>query len=146
MKTEITILLADDHALVRRGFRRMLEDEGDLRVVGEAANGAEAVQLARKFRPRVVVMDMAMPGTDGLQATREILRNEPETAILMLSMYAEENYIRNALDAGARGYILKNALDVDLAAAIRDVAAGKRVLGRGLIAPEVEPEDRYNRL
>ncbi|HZT29674.1 MAG TPA: response regulator transcription factor [Bryobacteraceae bacterium] len=146
MKTEITVLLADDHSLVRRGFRRMLEDDPDMRVVGEAADGAEAVRLALELRPRVVVMDVAMPGMDGFQATREILRHQPETAVLVLSMYAEENYVRNAFDAGARGYILKNALDVDLASAIRDAAAGKQVLGPGVLAPSAEPADSYDRL
>lgn len=146
MKTEITVLLADDHSLVRRGFRRMLEDDPDMRVVGEAADGAEAVRLALELRPRVVVMDVAMPGMDGFQATREILRHQPETAVLVLSMYAEENYVRNAFDAGARGYILKNALDVDLASAIRYSAAGKQVLGPGVLAPSAEPADSYDRL
>jgi DNA-binding NarL/FixJ family response regulator len=145
MSAEITVLLVDDHGLVRRGFRRMLEDETDLRVVGEAASGAEAVQLASQLRPMVVVMDIAMPGMDGIQATREILRNEPQTAILVLSMHADENYMRNAFAAGARGYLLKGALDVDLAAAIRDVAAGRQVIGRGFAAREA-PDDGFNRL
>ena len=125
MSDEIAVMLVDDHGLVRKGFRRMLEDDPEIRVVGEATNGQEAIKLAQELRPRVIVMDMAMPGLDGVQATREILKQLPETAILILSMYSEENYVRNALDAGARGYVLKEALDVDLAGAIKELAAGK---------------------
>jgi len=121
----ITVLLADDHALVRRGFRRMLEDEADIEVIGEASNGIETVSLAMERRPNVVVMDYAMPELDGVQATAEIKHKAPDCAVLMLSMHADENYVRNALDAGARGYLLKNAIEVDLAAAIREVAAGR---------------------
>ncbi|HOK44961.1 MAG TPA: response regulator transcription factor [Bryobacteraceae bacterium] len=146
MSDVISVLLVDDHALVRKGFRRMIEDDPGIAVIGEASNGMEAVQLAQQLRPRVIVMDMAMPGMDGVQATREILRRLPETAIVILSMYAQESYVRHAFDAGALGYILKNAIDVDLAAAIRDVAAGKRVLDPGLIAAEREPDDVFGRL
>lgn len=113
--SEITVLLADDHHLVRRGFRRMLEDDPDLVVVGEASDGDEAVQMALSLVPRVVVMDCAMPGTSGLVATRRILEALPGTAILMLSMHAEQTLVTQALDAGARGYILKSAIDLDLA-------------------------------
>jgi DNA-binding NarL/FixJ family response regulator len=104
--SEISVLLVDDHALVRKGFRRILEDDPQIRVVDEAANGQEAIRLARRLHPRVIVMDMAMPGLDGVQATREIVKNQPDIAVLILSMYSEENYVRNALDAGARGYML----------------------------------------
>ncbi|MGA2329990.1 MAG: response regulator transcription factor [Bryobacteraceae bacterium] len=146
MSSEISVLLVDDHALVRKGFRRMIEDDPDIRVVGEASSGLEAVQLCQQLKPQVIVMDMAMPEMDGVQATREILKRMPKTAILMLSMYAQENYVRNAFDAGALGYILKNANDIDLASAIKDVAAGKRVLDPGLITAEREPEDSFDRL
>jgi DNA-binding NarL/FixJ family response regulator len=104
-----------------------LEDDPDIQVIGEAGTGVDAIHMAEKFCPRVVVMDMSMPGLDGVQATREILKKAPSTAVLILSMYSEENYVRNALDAGARGYLLKEALDVDLAGAIKDLAAGKNV-------------------
>ncbi|MDZ4802882.1 MAG: response regulator transcription factor [Bryobacteraceae bacterium] len=120
----ITVLLVDDHALVRRGFRRLLEDEPDIEVVGEAGNGLEAVTLASELQPNVVVMDYAMPGLDGVQATNEIRRQVPDSIVLMLSMHSDENYRRNAAEAGASGYALKNAIDVDLAAAIREVAGG----------------------
>jgi DNA-binding NarL/FixJ family response regulator len=146
MSNEIKVLLVDDHGLVRKGFRRMLEDDPGIRVVGEATNGEEAIKLAQELHPRVIVMDMAMPGLDGVQATREILKNLPGTAVLILSMYSEENYVRNALDAGARGYVLKEALDVDLAGAIKDLAAGKTVIGPGVLAPHREPDPDYERL
>lgn len=124
----ITVLLADDHPLVRRGFRRMLEDDDAIEVVGEASDGEEAIRLARAARPRVVVMDYAMPGVNGVAATRQILRDLPQTAVVMLSMHAEETLVRQALEAGVRGYILKSAIDLDLSAAVRRAAAGELVL------------------
>ena len=128
MSPKITVLLVDDHALVRRGFRRLLEDDASIAVVGEASNGEEAIQLVRQLSPQVVVMDAAMPGTGGLAATRAILASAPDVRILMLSMHSEETLVRQAMDAGARGYVLKNALDLDLAAAVTRVAAGEIVL------------------
>jgi DNA-binding NarL/FixJ family response regulator len=118
-------LLVDDHSLVRRGFRRMLEDEPDMKVVGEAGDGEEAVKLAKQLHPQVVVMDCALPGMNGLQATREILEDSSHTAVLMLSMHTESTWVRQAIDAGAKGYMLKNALELELGAAIRKVAAGE---------------------
>jgi DNA-binding NarL/FixJ family response regulator len=128
MPSKISVLLVDDHSLVRRGFRRMLEDEPDMNVVGEASDGAEAIKLAKELKPKVIVMDSAMPGTGGLVATRKILESTPEQIILMLSMHSEETLVRQALEAGARGYMLKNAVDLELAAAIRKVAKGEVVL------------------
>jgi len=128
MTSKITVLLVDDHTLVRRGFRRLLEDDPAIDVVGEASNGDEAIQLVRELSPQVVVMDAAMPGTGGLAATRAILATSPAVRILMLSMHSEETLVRQAMDSGARGYILKNALDLDLAAAVTRVAAGEIVL------------------
>jgi DNA-binding NarL/FixJ family response regulator len=127
MEKKISVLLVDDHTLVRRGFRRMLEDEPDMKVVGEAGDGEEAIKLARELHPRVVVMDCALPGMNGLEATREILDNVPDTAVLMLSMHTESTWVRRAIDAGAKGYVLKNALDLELGAAIRKVAAGETI-------------------
>ena len=132
---KITILLVDDHSLVRRGFRRILEDEPDLVVVGEASNGEEAIRLARELRPRVVVMDCALPGMSGLVATRRILDASPQQMVLMLSMHSEDTLVRQALEAGARGYILKNAVDLELVTAIRRVAAGEVVLAPQLSRP-----------
>jgi DNA-binding NarL/FixJ family response regulator len=135
MPTKIKVLLVDDHSLVRRGFRRMLEDEADIVVIGEASNGDEAVRLARELAPQVIVMDCALPGTSGLAATRKILETAPPKAILMLSMHSEDTLVRQAMDAGARGYILKNAVDLELATAIRKVAAGEIVLDPQLAKP-----------
>jgi DNA-binding NarL/FixJ family response regulator len=128
MPNKITVLLVDDHSLVRRGFRRMLEDEPDMTVVGEASDGTEAIKLAKQLKPKVIVMDSALPGTSGLAATRKILESTPEQIILMLSMHSEETLVRQALEAGARGYVLKNAVDLELPAAIRKVAEGQVVL------------------
>jgi DNA-binding NarL/FixJ family response regulator len=113
----------------------MLEDDGDIDVVGEAANGEDAIRLALELRPRVVVMDSAMPGTSWLAATRSILASTPDIAILMLSMHSEETLVRQAMAAGARGYILKNVVDLDLAAAIKRVAAGETVLDPAVVRP-----------
>ena len=130
-----TVLLADDHSLVRRGFRRILEDDPTIDVVGEASDGDEAVRLARTLKPQVVVMDCAMPGKSGLVATREILSGDTSTAVLMLSMHSEETLVQQALAAGASGYILKSALDLDLAGAVKRVAAGERVIDPALTRP-----------
>ena len=125
---KITVLLVDDHHLVRRGFRRMLEDEDDIVVLGEASDGQEAVDKARDLAPAVIVMDFALPGMNGAAAARQILKTAPRTGILMLSMHSEPNYVRTCLDAGARGYLLKNAVDLELIDAVRKVAAGQQVL------------------
>lgn len=128
MSDRITVLLVDDHALVRRGFRRLLEDDPAIEVVGEASTADEAIRQAAQRKPRVIVMDCAMPGGNGLVATRTILTQAPDTAVLMLSMHSEDTLVREALETGARGYVLKNALDLDLAAAVKRVAAGETVL------------------
>jgi DNA-binding NarL/FixJ family response regulator len=128
MPKKISVMLVDDHSLVRRGFRRIIEDESDMEVVAEAGDGEEAVRLAARHRPRVIVMDCALPGVSGLVATQRILDTAPDTAILMLSMHSEDTLVRQALAAGARGYILKNAVDLELVEAIRKVAAGEQVL------------------
>lgn len=135
MADKISVLLVDDHSLVRRGFRRILEDEPDITVAGEAGDGAEAVRLARELQPQVVVMDCAMPKMNGLEATRKILEKQPQALVLMLSMHPEETLVRQALDAGARGYVLKNAVDLELGAAIRRVVAGETVLDSQLRRP-----------
>jgi DNA-binding NarL/FixJ family response regulator len=128
MTEKISVLLVDDHALVRRGFRRMLEDEEDIVVKGEASDGEEAVRLAHQLQPKVIVMDCALPGISGLVATRQIIEDNPKAVVLMLSMHSEDTWVRQALEAGARGYMLKNAVDMELVTAIRRVAAGEEVL------------------
>ena len=152
MPEKISVLLVDDHSLVRRGFRRMLEDEPDISVIAEASDGLEAVNLARSLKPQVIVMDCALPEINGLQATRKILEFAPQTLVLMLSMHTEETWVRQAMEAGARGYVLKNALDLELGSAIRRIVAGETVIdgqislhdnlkgerGAGLTAREVE--------
>jgi DNA-binding NarL/FixJ family response regulator len=142
MPPKITVLLVDDHALVRRGFRRMLEDDADISVVGEASEGSEAVRLALELRPRVIVMDCAMPELSGIEATRQILAKYPEAAILMLSMHSEETLVRQALEAGARGYVLKNAMDLDLVSAVRSIAAGMTVLDPQVSRPDALKGER----
>jgi DNA-binding NarL/FixJ family response regulator len=142
----ITVLLADDHALVRRGFRRLLEDDPELTVVGEASNGEEAIRLAASLAPAVIVMDAAMPGTSGLAAIRAILQQRPSAAILMLSMHSEETLVRQAMTAGARGYVLKSAIDLDLAAAVKKVAAGEVVLDPAVARPAPLAGERARRL
>ena len=152
MPDRISVLLVDDHSLVRRGFRRMLEDEPDMNVVGEASDGAEAVQQAQLLKPRVIVMDCALPEMNGIQATRKILEFAPQTLILMLTMHTEDTWVRQALEAGAKGYVLKSALDLELSSAIRRMVNGEKVLdgqlsfqqslkgerGSGLTVREVE--------
>jgi len=122
------ILIADDHGIVRAGIRLLLERQGDLEVVAEAADGVEAVQSALAARPDVCILDVAMPRLTGLQAAREILAQLPRTRVLMLSMHDDEHYLYAALQAGAGGYVLKREADHDLVAAIRAVARGEAFL------------------
>lgn len=135
MPDKISVLLVDDHAMVRQGFRRLLEDESDIVVVGESGDGLDAVKVAGQLKPQVIVMDCALPGISGLVAARRILEASPDVAILMLSMHSEETWVRQALDAGARGYILKSAMELELPVAIRKVAAGETVLDPAISRP-----------
>ena len=140
----IRVLLADDHALVRQGFRRILEDEKDIEVVGEAGGGAEAIALDQELNPDVVVLDMSMPEINGLHAAIEILRRRPDRPIMILSMFDDAQYVRNALAAGVRGYILKNALETDLLLAVRTLAGGGRFLSAELAAAAENPPAEEN--
>lgn len=142
MLRKLTVLLVDDHALVRRGFRRMLEDDAEICVVGEAGDGKEAVAQALHLRPAVVVMDCALPECSGIEAIRKIREKFAEAKILMLSMHAEETLVRQALEAGAQGYILKNAADLDLVRAVKAVASGQQVLDPQLDKPEALKGER----
>jgi DNA-binding NarL/FixJ family response regulator len=146
MPDKITVLLVDDHALVRKGFRRMLEDDRTIAVVGEASDGNEAVRLALELRPRVTVMDCALPGITGIEATRQIRAKNPDATILMLSMHSEDTLVRQALEAGARGYILKNAIDLDLTSAVKRAAEGKMVLDPQLAKPDALKGERESGL
>jgi DNA-binding NarL/FixJ family response regulator len=143
MANKISVLLVDDHSLVRRGFRRILEDEPDIDVVGEASDGIEAVRLAHELHPEVIVMDCALPRMNGLDATRQILKKSPEIIVLMLSMHPERTWVRRSLEAGARGYILKNAVDLELGAAIRKVVAGETVLDPQVENPKALKGERH---
>jgi len=125
---KVTVLLVDDHILVRRGFRRMLKDDAEIEVVGEAGDGHDAVALAASLKPRVVVMDFALPSMNGAVATRLIRKASTEIEVLILSMHSENNFVRTCLEAGARGYLLKNAVDLELVDAVKQVAQGIEVL------------------
>lgn len=130
MKTEkpVTIVIADDHALIREGTKQLLDEHPGLSVVGEAADGQEAVEVVTRLKPDVVLMDIAMPGTNGIEATRRIKKTSPSTSVLALTAYDDEQYIYALLDAGAAGYLLKNVGGEELARAIYAVAEGESVL------------------
>ena len=122
---KITVLLAEDHTIVREGFRKMLELENDIEVIGEAEDGRKAVALAKKLRPAVVLMDIAMPHLNGLEATRQILKAVPATKVLMLSAHSDDAYVKNATESGAAGFLLKQTSAHDVCRAIREVHQGK---------------------
>ncbi len=124
----IRILLADDHALFREGLKSLLESEPDFRVIGEASDGREALRAALEVRPDVILMDIQMPGLDGVEATKEILREDPEAKVVMLTMYRQDAYVFEAVKAGARGYLLKDASAQELIDAIRRVCSGEVLL------------------
>ena len=138
----IRILLADDHAVVRQGFRMILSSHPDLEIVGEAGNGREAVELAATLRPDVVVMDVAMPELNGIEATRRLASSVPHARVIALSMHKDSVYVRETLRAGARGYLLKDSVAADLVSAVRAVAAGE-----GYLSPAVSDAvlDDYRR-
>ncbi len=128
----IKILLADDHALVRSGFKMILDAQPDMQIVGEAGNGREAVELAEKLQPDLIVMDVTMPELNGIEATRRAATAAPRARVLALSMHKDAVYVREILRAGARGYLLKDSADADLLAAVRAVAKGEGYLSPGV--------------
>ncbi|HUQ91178.1 MAG TPA: response regulator transcription factor [Bryobacteraceae bacterium] len=132
MPRKIRIVLADDHAVVRKGFRLILNQEPDMEVVAEAGNGPDAVRLALEMKPDLMIMDIAMPEMNGVEATRRIRENCPDCQILILSMHKDSVYVRETLRAGARGYLLKESIDEDLLRAVRSVAQGG-----GFLSPEI---------
>ena len=122
---KLRILLADDHGVVRKGLRFLLESEPDLEVVGEAADGRQAVDMAEELRPDVVVMDIAMPWLNGIDATGQIVKQQPAVGVIMLSMHSDEEYLVRTLTAGAKGYLLKDSAETDLVQAVHSVSDGK---------------------
>jgi two-component system, NarL family, response regulator NreC len=153
---QIRIILADDHTVIRSGLRLLLEQQPDFKVVAEAEDGRQAVQLVAEHHPDVVILDIGMPRLNGIEATRQIVAQEPHPNVVILSMHSDESYVLRALKAGARGYILKNAADADLIRAVRAVSEGKSffspVIGKMLLEDyvrqvrEKEVEDSYDLL
>jgi DNA-binding NarL/FixJ family response regulator len=137
----IAVLLVDDHAVVRQGLRALIEAEGDMVVVGEAENGRQAVAQTKKLLPDVVVMDVAMPGMNGLEATRQIVRNVPSAKVLVLTSYGDEDYVAQLLEAGAIGYLVKQTAAADLLRAIREVRGGNKFFSPA-IAKRLRQQDR----
>ena len=140
MPEAIRVALCDDHAVVRSGLRRILDDEPDITVVGEAGNAEDAVALATAEHPDVFVMDLGLPGTSGIDATRQVQAASAETAVLVLTVHDDVGYLRRAFDAGATGYLVKDAADVELVMAVRHVAAGDNYVHPSLGAALLEPE------
>jgi DNA-binding NarL/FixJ family response regulator len=132
MKDTIRVLIADDHPLFREGMRGRLDRMGDIAVVGEASNGDEAVRLSRELEPHVVLMDIKMPGLNGIEATRELLRANPRVGVLMLTMFEDDDSVFAAMRAGARGYLLKDSGGEGVVHAIRAVTSGEAVFGPGV--------------
>lgn len=122
---KIRILIADDHGIVRKGLRLQLEQNNAFEVIGEASDGREAVRLAEELSPDVVIMDIAMPSLNGIQATAQLVKKNPQIGVIILSMYSDETYLTRTLAAGAKGYLLKESAEVDLDQAVHAVAEGK---------------------
>lgn len=122
---KLRILIADDHGIVRKGLRLQLEQNETFEVIGEAADGREAVRMAEELAPDIVIMDIAMPNLNGIQATTQIVKKNPQIGVIILSMYSDETYLTRTLAAGAKGYLLKDSADVDLDRAVQVVAQGK---------------------
>jgi two-component system response regulator NreC len=138
----IKVVLVDDHAVVRSGLRLLLDAQDDIEVVGEAGNAKDAVFRARALKPDLIVLDVVMPGESGIEVLPKLLRESPETSVLVLSMQDDPSYVREAFAAGASGYVLKEAVDEEVVSAVREIASGGRyvhpALGARMIAAEAE--------
>jgi len=134
----VTILLADDHQVVRQGLRALLEAEPEFQIIGEAGDGLETMRLVERFKPQVLILDLMMPGVNGLEVTRQIHQRFPETAIVVLSMHSNEAYVLEALRNGAAGYVLKETGITDLVRAVREALAGRRYLSPPLSARAID--------
>jgi two-component system response regulator NreC len=153
---KIRVFLVDDHTVVRQGLRRILESDDEIEIIGEAGDGRSAIELVQKLRPHVVVMDVAMPDLNGIEATRQILKRVEGAKVLVLSMHGDDVYVRQALKAGARGYLLKDSEDLDLIKAVKALRGGgsffsppvSRVVLSGYLGDKVEGdiEDSVARL
>jgi DNA-binding NarL/FixJ family response regulator len=141
----IRILIADDHGIVRTGLKLLLERVTDMEVVGEAVDGRETVRLAAQLKPSIVIMDVGMPLLNGLEAATQVIRESPRTGVLFLSMHADESYVLKALNAGARGYLLKDTADEYIERALREVAAGRPFFSPSIAQALVEDEVRLMR-
>ena len=141
--SETTIILAEDHHIVRQGLRALLEAEPDIQIVGEAANGLEAAQLAESRQPDVMIVDLMMPGLNGLEVTRQVAQRSPHTQVIILSAFENEAYVTEALGSGAAGYVLKKSSAADLVQAVREVVAGRRYLSPSLSERAIEAYVRY---
>jgi two-component system response regulator NreC len=139
----IKVLLADDHGLVRKGLRFVLEHEPGIEVVGEAADGREAVELAEELSPSVVVMDITMPQLNGIDATAQIVKRSPNTGVIILSVHSDESYLLRALNAGAKGYLLKDSAELDVVRAVQSVAQGRPFFSPGIAKTLLEDYMRY---
>ncbi|MEN9284861.1 MAG: hypothetical protein RLZZ179_2354 [Verrucomicrobiota bacterium] len=139
----ITILLADDHAVVRSGFRHLLAAQWDLSVVAEAASGTEALKLAEQHRPQVAVLDVTMPGLNGIETTRRLPSVSPQTSVLALSMHKDAVYVREMLRAGARGYLLKDCSETEFLTAVRAVAHGQGFLSAAVSGAVIDDFRRH---
>ena len=153
--SRITVVLADDHHIVRKGLRTLLEAEGEFAVIGEEADGLKVVELVERLRPDVLLLDVQMPGLNGLEITRQIVQRALKTRVIILSMHANETYVREALRYGAHGYVLKDASPSEMVEAVREVSAGRRYLSRALSERAIDayaekaqaaPADAYDML
>jgi two-component system response regulator NreC len=140
---ETTIVLAEDHQIVRQGLRALLEPEADFQIIGEASDGSEALQLAERMRPDVMIVDLMMPGLNGLEVTHQVARRSPKTRVIILSAFDNEAYVTEALGNGAAGYVLKKSSAADLVQAVREVTAGRRYLSPTLSERAIEAYVRF---